>query len=149
MRNVQDDLRDSLIKLKIVLETIEAQMRTDSKNNGFIDLSEIKKYQDELNSDVYDWNQFGLSCKGKTIDDVIDIEALQFFNIDRAYQEYSKMDLNAQFKEWLKENGYNNTNGTIDIDSGLTDYQEKNGKLFKTNKLAIECVDNNYLKGVN
>jgi hypothetical protein len=59
------------------------------------------------------------------------------------------MDLNAQFKEWLKENGYNNTNGTIDIDSGLTDYQEKNGELFKTTKLAIECVDNNYLKGVN
>ena len=64
------------------------------------------------------------------------------------------MDLNAQFKEWLKENGYNNTNGTIDIDSGLTDYQEKNGELFKTNKLAIECVDNkllsywDYLKGV-
>ena len=48
MRNVQDDLRDSLVKLKIVLETIEAQMRTDSKNNGLIDLAEIKKYQDEL-----------------------------------------------------------------------------------------------------
>lgn len=94
MRNVQDDLRDSLVKLKIVLGTIESQMRTDSKNNGFIDLSEIKKYQDELNSDVYDWNQFGLSCKGKTIDDVIDREALKFFNIDRAYQEYLKGENN-------------------------------------------------------
>lgn len=98
MRNVQDDLRDSLVKLKIVLETIEAQMRTDSKNNGLIDLAEIKKYQDELNSDVYYWNQFGLSCKGKTIDDVIDREALKFFNIDRAYQEYLK----EEDTKWLK-----------------------------------------------
>ena len=90
MRNAQNDLRDSLVKLKIVLETIEAQMRTDSKNKGFIDLSEIKKYQDELNSDIYDWNKFGLSCKGQTISNVIDREAFKFFNIDRAYQEYLK-----------------------------------------------------------
>jgi hypothetical protein len=88
MRDIQQDLRHSLVELKIILERINAQRRTDSKNNGLIDLAEIKKYQEQLNSDVYYWNQYVLDCQGKTIDDVIDREALQFFDIDRPYQEY-------------------------------------------------------------
>ena len=88
MSDIRQEVTRAIGSLRIKLAGIDKEMRSDSKNNGLIDLAEIKKYQENLNSDIYYWNQYVLACQSKTIDDVIDREALKFFDIDRPYQEY-------------------------------------------------------------